>query len=238
MRYQRMVLFQIIAAAICLGAAAQPGSGDVKVVGEMRNVMWKGQLSGIISIDTIAVKDHLYGLGPVEYLTGELLIADGRCYRSAVVSDTVMKVEETAAAKAPFFAYANISRWKESVLPDSIITPELLEQHLDLQTRSTKRPFMFRLTGVVETAAIHIVNLPAGKKVSSPDDAHTGRVSYRLFNEPSDIIGFFSREHQGIFTHHDSWMHMHLITADRQKMGHLDDVLFKKGTMKLFLPEE
>jgi hypothetical protein len=31
---------------------------------------------------------------------------------------------------------------------------------------------------------------------------------------------------------------MHLITADRQKMGHLDDVFFKKNTMVLSLPFE
>jgi len=27
-----------------------------------------------------------------------------------------------------------------------------------------------------------------------------------------------------------------LITKDESKMGHLDEVLFKKGTMKLYLP--
>jgi hypothetical protein len=31
---------------------------------------------------------------------------------------------------------------------------------------------------------------------------------------------------------------MDLITKDRQKMGHLDEVLFKKGMMKLNLPKE
>jgi hypothetical protein len=28
------------------------------------------------------------------------------------------------------------------------------------------------------------------------------------------------------------------MTTNRQKMGHLDEVLFKKGTMKLYLPIE
>jgi acetolactate decarboxylase len=97
---------------------------------------------------------------------------------------------------------------------------------------------MFKLTGTVEQAVIHIVNLPKGSKVSSPNDAHKGQKNYKIKNEPSDLIGFFSTEHETIFTHHDTYLHMHLITADRQKMGHLDEVLFKKGTMKLFLPTE
>lgn len=49
-------------------------NSDVVVVGAMKNVMWKGELGGIISLDTIKNKEGLYGLGPVSYLTGELLI--------------------------------------------------------------------------------------------------------------------------------------------------------------------
>jgi acetolactate decarboxylase len=34
----------------------------------MKNVMWKGQLQGVINLDTIQNKNHLYGFGPQEYL--------------------------------------------------------------------------------------------------------------------------------------------------------------------------
>ena len=68
-------------------------------------------------------------------------------------------------------------------------------------------------------------------------EAHNGQKNYDLQNEQADIIGFFSTKHQAIFTHHDTFLHMHLITVDRKKMGHLDEALFKKGTISLFLPE-
>jgi acetolactate decarboxylase len=217
---------------------AQQTTNTVKIIGEMKNVMWKGQLYGNINLDTIANKKSLYGLGPVEYLAGEILIIDGRSYKSTVVSDTIMKVEETYSIKAPFFGYANIDNWTEQTLPDSIQTIQQLEQYLDKVTKNSSRPFMFKLTGTVEKATIHIVNLPKGSKVTSPDEAHKGQVNYQLKNEQSEIIGFFSTEHKAIFTHHDTYLHMHLITTDRQKMGHLDEVLFKKGTMRLYLPIE
>ncbi|MBT3819061.1 MAG: alpha-acetolactate decarboxylase, partial [Lentimicrobiaceae bacterium] len=41
-----------------------------------------------------------------------------------------------------------------------------------------------------------------------------------------------------VFTHHDSNVHMHLITTDRRKMGHLDKVLFGSGDIKLYLPKK
>jgi acetolactate decarboxylase len=219
-------------------STAQQTTNEVKIVGEMKNVMWKGQLYGNIKLDTISNKTNLYGLGPVEYLSGEILIIDGKAYKSTVVSDTTMKVEETYDIKAPFFGYANISRWTQQTLPDSIHTMQQLEQYLDKVTKSSPRPFMFKLSGTVEQATIHIVNLPKGSKVSSPNEAHNGQKNYELINEPSEIIGFFSTNHKAVFTHHDTYLHMHLMTTNRQKMGHLDEVLFKKGTMKLYLPTE
>jgi len=227
----------ILTLTSCSSKAQQTTNG-VKIVGEMKNVMWKGQLYGNIKLDTITNKTNLYGLGPVEYLSGEILIIDGKSYISTVVFDTTMKVEETYNINAPFFGHANISKWTEQVLPDSIQTIQQLETYLDKVTKNSPRPFMFKLSGTVEQATIHIVNLPKGSKVSSPDEAHKGQKNYELKNEQSEIIGFFSTEHKAIFTHHDTFLHMHLITADRQKMGHLDEVLFKKGTMKLYLPTE
>ena len=87
-----------------------------------------GQLYGNINLDTIGNKINLYGLGPVEYLAGEILIIDGKSYKSTVVTDTTMKVEETYNIKAPFFGYANVAKWTEQTLPDSILTIQQLEQ--------------------------------------------------------------------------------------------------------------
>ncbi len=215
---------------------AQLTTNDVQVIGAMKNVMWKGQLEGIINLDTFSQRTHLYGLGPVEFLSGEILILDGQSYKSSVINDTTMRVEETFTIKAPFFGYANISKWEEWKLPSHILTIPHLELYLDSLTKTAQRPFLFKLTGIVEQATIHIVNLPEGASVSSPDEAHQGLKKYQLQNEESVIVGFFSTAHQTIFTHHDTFVHMHLITHDRLKMGHLDEVLFKKGTIRLFLP--
>ena len=215
---------------------AQQADSGVKIIGAMKNVMWNGQLYGNIYLDTIADKQHLYGLGHVEYLSGELLILDGSSYKSTVLSEMTMKVEETYKVQAPFFGYANIDKWEEQRLPDSVQTMKQLEVYLDRTTRSARRPFMFKIAGTVDEATIHIVNLPQGTIVKSPNDAHLGQTNFSLTDEEVDILGFFSTDHKAVFTHHDTYLHMHLITSDRKKMGHLDYVFFKKGTIKLFLP--
>lgn len=214
----------------------KPGS-EVRCVGAMRDVMWKGELGGTIDLDTIQNRKGLYGLGPVEYLKGELLIMDGIAYRSTVTGDSSMKVEKTFMSKAPFFVYANETEWEELLLPAGIKSISDLERYLDRVSKDRYRPFVFRLSGEVESALIHIQNLPEGTKVSSPEEAHTGQVNYEISNNEVDIVGFFSTEHAGVFTHHDSKVHLHLITEDKQQMGHLDEVEFRKGRMQLFLPK-
>ena len=215
---------------------AQSKFPDVTIVGAMKNVMWKGQLYGTINLDTIANKQHLYGIGPIEYLRGELMILDGRSFKSTVVNDSSMKVEETYNSRAPFFGYTNISKWEEHTLPDSINTLEHLQNYLNKITGGFKRPFMFKMSGKVDEADIHVVNLPEGSKVSSPNEAHVGQKDFKVINKAVDIVGFFSTEHQTIFTHHDTFLHLHLITQDHSLMGHVDGMVFSKGRMRVFLP--
>ena len=209
---------------------------DIKIVGAMKNVMWKGELGSSINLDTISDKNGLYGLGPVSYLTGELLINNGKSYVSKVTSDSTMTIEKTFETSAPFLVYGNVTEWTEIELPFELKTIQELEKFVDNKTTGFKRPFAFKLIGQVSSAVIHIQNLPEGTKVSSPDEAHQGQTNYNIENENAEIIGFFSTEHKGIFTHHDSFLHMHLITKDESKMGHLDEL--EIGEMKLYIPKK
>ena len=209
---------------------------DLHIIGAMKNVMWKGELGSGISLDSISNKQGLYGIGPESYLTGELLINNGKSYVSRVTSDSTMFVEQKFDVSAPFFVYANVNKWEEIELPQSIRTIKDVEKYVDEKTIKNKRPFAFKLIGNISKAVIHIQNLPEGTKVSSPDEAHQGQTNYVLKNEDVEVIGFFSTEHKGVFTHHDSYIHLHLITKGEQKMGHLDEL--EINAMKLYLPKE
>lgn len=50
------------------------------------------------------------------------MIFDGKAYKSTVLTDSTMKVEETYDVKTPFFGYSNIDKWTEQNLPDIIQT--------------------------------------------------------------------------------------------------------------------
>lgn len=230
-----ILILNICILSISVSTAQKNNCCPVHVVGAMKHVMWDGQLAGTIDLDTISNKDHLYGLGPIEYLSGEILVLDGKSYLSNVLTDSTMHVGESYSIKAPFFVYANVRSWRSRKLPKRIQTLTQLETYLDQITKHAYRPFAFKLSGIIETATLHIVNLPEGASVHTPDDAHQERKSYQLRDQEVIIVGFFSTEHQAIFTHHDTYMHLHLITADKSQMGHLDEVHFRSGKMKLYL---
>ena len=132
--------------------------------------------------------------------------------------------------------YGNVTEWNEIELPNDIKTIQVLEKVIDDKTSDFKRPFAFKLIGHVSSVIIHIQNLLKGTKFSTPNEAHQGQTNYNITNEDAEIVGFFSTEHKGVLTHHDSFLHMHLITKDESKMGHLDELKVEK--MKLYLPKK
>jgi len=215
-----------------------PGAGtEVQVVGEMKKTMWNGELEGKILLDTIVNKKSLYGIGPEAFMTGEIIIVDGQAFVSRVKSDSTMEVEETFEIKAPFFVYSNVNSWEKVTIPTSVSSIRQLEAFIDSVSKKPEAPFTFKLKGKVKSAKVHVQNLPPGTVVKSPKDAHQGQKSYLIHDREVEIVGYYSTKHQGVFTHHDSFVHMHLITTDKKMIGHLDDVDFGKNKVELFFSD-
>lgn len=206
-------------------------------VGAMREVMWEGRLGARVRLDTIAGAPGVYAVGPVEGLAGEIAVVDGRAYVSRVTADTAMAVEQTADVGAPFLVYARQERWREVSLPTHVRDVPTLERFIDSATAATPRPLVFRLAGTFREADVHVQNLPPGTPVSSPAEAHSGQAGFRLREVEAEVVGFFSTEHQGVFTHHDSFVHLHLLSADRAALGHVDALGFEAGRVRVWLPE-
>ena len=227
--YIFLVISHLITHHIC-----SQDNGEIYFIGEMRKVMKGGDLTNHINLDTISYTKNTYGLGPLEGLSGELLIIDGKSYRSTLLNDTI-QMEETHESKAPFFAYTNANLWNEYPIPDTVVTLKNLENYLLKIIPIENKPFTIKIKGKIAKATFHIVNLPPGVIIHSHDDLIRFKKYFDLVDEEVEIIGFFSTAHQGIFMHHDSFLHLHIITQDRKQMGHLDDLILKNGFAKFYI---
>lgn len=234
---KKVMVSLIMATAISTASAQSPKNTDIIVQGAMRHVMQEGKLEAQIKLDTISNKKHLFGIGPLAFLKGEILIIDGRSYISKVAADGSVVVEETFDAGAPFLVYTHQAKWKEIVLPAEIQSIAQLDSYLDSISTNRPRPFVFMLKGNFQDIHYHIQNLPDGTIVKSPKDAHQGQGKYALQSVSGTIVGFFSTTHQRIFTHHDTYTHLHFIDDLKTHMGHIDELTFGNGAITLYLPD-
>ena len=201
-------------------------NSPVIATGAMRNTMFNGQLAGLIQLDSIA-QPGTYGIGPVEFLRGELLLWDGHAYRSTAQGDSAMEVEQRPDSKAPFFVHQFVKEWTEIMLPDSITDLPMLDAFLTARFAALGKPFAFTLQGKISEVRAHIVDVTPGTVINGPDDAHRENKNYRLTDRTMDLLGFFSTRHKAVFTHHDTNIHVHAITADRDWMGHVEELRFQ-----------
>lgn len=221
--------------ALLLASCTKPTpNSSIKVVGEMRDVMWKGNLKGKIATDSLNSK-QTYGLGPVEFLKGEIVVFEGQSFVSKVVDSISHEVFRIPSAKAPFFVYTRNSNLKGIELKPANYSLKGIEEYINTSYKEYDQPLLIRIDGVFDEIKLHSVNLPEGKKVSSPDDAHQGLIQYDYKNIKGSLIAFFSRNHRAVFTHHDSFFHAHFISDDQAVLGHIDETLinFSKVTLKV-----
>ena len=215
-----------------VSCTSSTSKSSVKVGGEMKDVMWKGDLKGKIATDSLNSKET-YGLGPIEFLKGEIVVFEGQSYVSKVVDSILHKVSKVPSVSAPFFVYSSNSDLKIVKFNRENYTLKELEEYVNLVYKDYDQPLLIRIDGVFEDIKLHSVNLPEGKKVSSPDEAHQGLTQYDFKNISGSLIGFFSRHHKAVFTHHDSFFHSHFISDDRKVLGHIDETKFNSKNVKI-----
>ena len=213
-------------------ASAHAQSGPVIPTGAMRKTMFEGRIAGVIQLDSIA-KPGVYGIGPLEYLRGELLVLDGNVFVSEAANEVRMTVKQRPEARAPFFVHQHVTEWTTVELPDSVVDLPVLDAFLTARFAATGNPFAFRLSGPVISIDAHILDVPMGSDVHSPDDAHRHNKDFHLESRAMDLLGFFSTKHKAVFTHHDSNIHVHAITAERDWMGHVELVRFDPRRCRL-----
>ncbi len=210
---------------------------EMSFVGSQRQTIMTGDRADHLDLRTLKGRSHLYGIGPIEGLTGEVTIADSRPSLARVGDDHLVHVTESYEAGVPFFVWAEVSMWQTQELPDDVRTYGELEKFVgEAGTRTgLSQAFPFVMTGRPELIDFHIVNAtpatPPGpeahKKIQIPFDLHGQDVRF---------VGFWSRQHQGIFTPMGTNMHVHFQRLDNKVSGHVQGLNLAQG-MKLGLPK-
>ncbi|MEO2050123.1 MAG: acetolactate decarboxylase [Allomuricauda sp.] len=190
-------------------------------------------------LDSIPNKSHLFGMGPYDKMKGEITVVDGTPYFATAFVEGSYHVGENWDIRAPFFVYAHVDQWKSFKLKGNFKTVNDIQDAVSKIAKAngydTSQPFPFKIKGTFDVLTAHIVT-PRNPEV---EGFRKGVKSQKFSFERSkgELIGFYSEHHQGIYTHHDSFVHVHFLMKDKSFMGHLDDIDTNNGTFKLFLPK-
>jgi acetolactate decarboxylase len=208
----------------------------VNVSGAMKNIMMDGDPSSHINLDTLN-KSHLFGLGPVAGLRGELIILDGKVY-STSKNENVLVNEQDKISSASMLVYSRVKEWKPFPVRELIRNYGALEKLVKATAEASgydvKAPFAFKIEATPKKASYHVIHWEGNAEHSKENHkqfAYSGLDSAQKLL----LLGFYSTHHQGIFTHHTTNMHVHLLNEASNVVGHLDDIEMD-GRITIYLP--
>lgn len=211
---------------------------EVKYLGALKNMMHKGDISAQADLIDFENTEHLYAIGALENLKGEIQIIDGNSYNTLVL-DSAVSFDKSFDKKATLFVYATVEKWNSFNIPNEIKTHEQLEKHVASVAKENNininEPFPFMIDGALESFDWHVINWKDGDTEHSHEKHVNSGLHGTIENRDVELLGFYSDSHHAIFTHHTTNMHIHVKTSDNEIAGHVDGLTLGKG-MVLKLP--
>jgi acetolactate decarboxylase len=224
--------------------------GMVEYVGAQKDVFVSGKASTVVSLEDLAGRKGLYGMGPIDGLDGEITIFDSKPYITKVRGSDYV-AENTWKHGAFFLVWTEQTAWKDVPIPGTVRGYVDLQNFVKTEAQAAgidvTKPFPFLLTGTPVEIKWHInVDRTEGKPITKESFAKS-KQPFTTKNEPVDIIGFHSEHHAGVFLPKytpvikegsgiENAIHIHLVSRASKAAGHIDDIMLGNG-MVLRLPK-
>ncbi|MBT8261831.1 MAG: acetolactate decarboxylase [Bacteroidia bacterium] len=238
----RILLAIIAVSSLALQSCKQETTDTVegiKYAGALRDIM-SGKLDSNIALNELKEVPNLYALGAMAGLKGEIQIFNSQPYNSRVTPE-FLELDKDFDANATLLVYAQVPEWQEFSIPKAILTLKQFDDYLEYTAVQagidTNQPFSFMIEGYVRKIDWHIVDWDENNTNHSRESHMKSGLNGVLVEEDVEILGFYSKDHKGIYTHHDANWHMHFNAKDRNLAGHLDDLLLGEY-MTLKLPKQ
>jgi len=210
----------------------------LRFIGAQRETIMNGKLAAAIDLRTLANAPHLYAIGPLEQLRGEVTIVDSRPSLARVNTAGAVAVSENYDAGVPFLVWAEVGAWHDLPIPPDVRSFADLEAFVPRAAQSAgldpQKPLPFMLRGHQKHIEFHVLNR-IGDPPHNMEQHKKIQATFELENVDAAIVGFHSTRHRGVFTPMDSAIHIHFQTPDNRTSGHIQKLQLGTGLM-LSLP--
>ncbi len=237
------ILLAIIAVTLLSFQSCKQDTSDsvegIKYAGALKDIM-SGKLDSNIRLDELKEIPNLYALGAMAGLKGEIQIFNSQPVNSRVTPE-MLALDKNFTANAALLVYTQVPEWQEISIPKAILTLKQFENFLEYTAVKagvdTSQPFPFMIEGYVRKINWHIVDWDANNTNHSREAHIQSGLNGIVVEEDVEILGFYSKDHKGIYTHHDANWHMHFNAKNQKIAGHLDDLILGEY-MTLKLPKQ
>ncbi|WP_169977680.1 hypothetical protein [Tautonia rosea] len=218
-----------------------PPDGDsgfwVRHVGDRRTMLGQGDLSAHIHLSDLANVPHLYALGPVVGLKGEITIIDSEP-TIAVLRNGQPETSSTFNLGACFLAFAQVPAWhriETTTQLDGFISiaaqVEAVATELGLDLDG---PLPFLIEGNCDQLTYHIM-FKNGDRPHNEQEHRKAKHVFDASGQRVQVVGFFARRGGETFMGPGQVVHMHFRLPDGSQSGHVDEITFPDGAI-LSLP--
>ena len=135
------------------------------MVGEMRRMFTEHDIGANVEVAAINRTEHLYALGPVSGLKGEVTVVDGEVFVSRVQGKTA-SVSVEPEVKSVFLVYAVVPAWKSQEVPKKVVTEKNLAAFLEKCFPANARS-AFLVRARAAAASYHIQNYQGSEGLDS-----------------------------------------------------------------------
>lgn len=242
----KRIFIQIVVATIVASVtnmAANANGREITNYGHYKKMIHMKKTKGVINLRNAIPSVNSYAVGAIQQGLGEITVLNGKVwldYGKDGIGNSLNTIP--ADEKAALLAVSQVKEWQNSNIHNALSKEELFEAILKKAKErglNSKKPFPFLLEGNFRKLLIHVINGQNPKF-----GGHGGKV--KLFyqekeereNQEATIVGFYSANSQGVYTHPGESWHLHAVIRDENIGAHVDDISTNENvTLKLPLQE-
>ncbi len=233
------ILFIVFCTTVSAHAEEKGLPFNLKHYGNFKKMVHMKKVDGVVDLKTALDGKHIFGVGAIKNAEGEITVYDGKAWLS-YGKDGLDKVTHKIpdGEQAMLLVTAEAEKWKEIIIPKNMDEPELYEFILAEAGKAgvnINKPFPFLIEGRAQNLVWHILN---GIETTAADKKH-GHSEHKFLKSIVEkrervsavLIGFYSADIQGVFTHPGELWHTHVIIKDEKKAGHVEKFGTGKGSV-------
>ncbi|SMH38610.1 acetolactate decarboxylase [Maritimibacter sp. HL-12] len=240
----KLIPLTLIAATLPCLALAQ----ELTVHGNFRHMMHTGETGGTVALDTLNAPSA-WGVGATAGLRGEVVIRDGSVLVSRGDDPEARVTPPEAGEEAVILAFGTVADWQSVTIPHDM-APDRLAHFIEMQAESLGLDpaggFPIRVQGRFPQLVWHVVTgeAPApgaqgghgAENGGGHANSQSGMNLYDEAGSSGEIIGAYTGAAlEGVASHPGERLHLHFVSADGTRSGHVDEILIPADAV-LLLP--